>query len=70
MQSRDCANSQIAWNIYINIISEAHSYLHTMSVQGGGATNRVQREISILWLPMGLFGKSICYLVLDCTFGK
>ena len=28
-------------------------------VQGGGATNRVRRKISILWLPTGLFGKSI-----------
>ena len=28
-------------------------------VQGGGATNRVRREISILWLSTGLFGKSI-----------
>ena len=32
------------------------------SVQGGGTTNRVRREIRILWLPMGLFGKLICYL--------
>ena len=32
------------------------------SVQGGGATNRVRREIRILWLPAGLLGKSICYL--------
>ena len=29
------------------------------AVQGVGGTNRVQREISILWLPAGLFGKSI-----------
>ena len=26
------------------------------------ATNRIRREISILWLPTALFGKSICYL--------
>ena len=35
------------------------------SVQGGGATNRVQREISVLWLPNGF----VTFL-LDCTFGK
>ena len=32
------------------------------SVQDGGATNCVRREVSILWLPTALFGKSICYL--------
>ena len=26
------------------------------------ALQTVRREISILWLPAGLFGKSICYL--------
>ena len=31
----------------------------------GGATNRVQREISVLWLPNGFFT-----FLLDRTFGK
>ena len=30
-----------------------------VKVEGGGATNRVRMEISILWLPTD---KSICYL--------
>ena len=35
------------------------SVLKADSVQGGAAINRVRREISILWLPTGLYGKSI-----------
>ena len=31
-------------------------------VQGGGDTNYVQIDISILWLPMALSGKPIYYL--------
>ena len=40
------------------------------SVEGRGATNCVQREISIQWLPMGLFGKLICYLSVELHIWK
>ena len=40
------------------------------SVQGGGTKSMYEREISILWLPMTLFGNQIVTFLLDCTFGK
>ena len=43
-------------------VSYTVSVVKDNRVQDGDATNRVQREISILWLAMPLFGKSICYL--------
>ena len=43
-------------------VSCSVSVVKADSVQGGGATNRVRKEIRILWLPAGLLGKSIRYL--------
>ena len=38
------------------------SVVKTDSVQGGGVTNRVRREIKYSVATNGSFGKSICYL--------
>ena len=43
------------------------SVLKADGVQGGAAINRVRREISILWLPTGLYGNQF---LLDHTFGN
>ena len=45
-------------------ISRPVSVAKANSVQGRSNTNRVQKEISILWLPTSFFGKSIfCWTV-------